>query len=162
VDELFKLHITIDTREQTPWHFSEHLAITNRATIKQGDYCVKDDEGFAIERKELNDFIQTIFSGWERFQDELKRMDKQNFPARIIIVESDYKRVCFTYSDSGEIEPPDHEHYKITPQGVNSKIAELSMMGVSVIFAGNPQYASALAYAILSYRNMFLINGGIK
>jgi ERCC4-type nuclease len=163
MENLFKLNIVIDTREQTPWSFPDHMVTCRRGTLKTGDYALVNDNHFAIERKNLDDFIGSIFSGWNRFLREVGRMDSQKFPAKIIIVESDYEKICFTTKEdnfgNNELQQPQHNHIRITPQAINKRIAELSMQGVSVLFAGNPGYASALAYAILSERNMELING---
>ena len=74
------LHIVIDTREQTPWHFHPEVATATRGTIKTGDYALLNDDGFAIERKSLNDFVGTIGKGWDRFCREIKRMDGWRAP----------------------------------------------------------------------------------
>ena len=65
------MEIVIDSREQQPWHFSPELVRVSRGTVRTGDYCVKGDRLFAIERKSLNDFVGTISTGWERFQREI-------------------------------------------------------------------------------------------
>ena len=104
---------------------------------------------FAVERKELNDFLGTMSSGWERFQRELIRME--SFPARIVIVEGDFEECCFSgYGDN--LTPPQHNHQNLTPQFVARRIAELALQGVSVIFAGDAQLAAALAYRIFVRR----------
>ena len=59
--------IIIDTREQRPWVFPAYVAV-RVDTLKQGDYALEGDDRYAIERKSLEDFIGTIFSGWERFK----------------------------------------------------------------------------------------------
>ncbi|MCK9326569.1 MAG: hypothetical protein M0P69_13845 [Bacteroidales bacterium] len=144
------IRIIIDTREQTPWAFDAGNAQTEIGTIKTGDYALFGDaDNFAIERKSLNDFLGTISSGWERFMREIGRMD--NFVAKVIIVEGDYEQVCFQEIE-GEIKPPQHDHYRLYPAFINKRIAELSLMGVAVIFAGNSEYASALALAIFRER----------
>jgi len=146
------MNILIDNREQSPWHFPEHVATVYWGTINAGDYAIKGDEqNFAIERKSLDDFIGTISSGWTRFQNELERMKQRQFPARIIIVEGDYESCCFR-SNGDELIPPDHNHPKILPQFVQKRIAELTMIQVHVLFAGDPVLAAALAYSILKER----------
>ena len=144
-----KLNIIIDTREQTPWSFPDYMANVQIGTLSAGDYALAGDAQFSIERKSLDDFLGTISSGWERFKRELDRM--KQYPVRIIIVEGDFKRCCFV-SENGKIIPPMHNHFFLTPQFICSRTAELTMMGVSVIFAGNPHYASALALAIFKHR----------
>lgn len=147
-----KLEIIMDTREQTPWHFPADMCNVTRLKIDAGDYCLKGDDSFAIERKSLDDFIGTIFSGWERFKRELDRMTMAKFPARIVIVESSIDKIFFHIDKMGVITEPNHNHPSVTPQGVVSRIAELSLMGVSVIFADNANFSVALALHIFQQR----------
>ena len=157
------LHIVIDSREQTPWSWDPHLVRTTVRGLDAGDYAIACDcteiqgraslsVAFAIERKSLDDFIGTISSGWDRFQAELFRMG--HFPSRIVIVESDFAGCCF--GQSGQ--HPAHSHPQITPQFAAKRIAELSMMGVSVLFAGNAYYAAGIALRIFKQR-LDCING---
>ena len=144
-----RIHVIIDTREQTPWAFDVRHCITSVGTLHTGDYALAGDDGFAIERKSLDDFLGTISTGWERFLREVDRME--GWPAKVVIVEADFERCCFT-EYGGEFEPPRHSHPKLLPQFVTLRIAELTMRGVSVIFAGNPSYAAALACHVLRKR----------
>lgn len=149
---MIPIGVVIDTREKRPWSFPEHLVTSRIGTLKTGDYALEDDDSFAIERKSLDDFLQTVSSGWERFLREIGRMEGQNFKAKIVIVEGDYESFCFKSSSFNEIEPPAHNHPRLSPQFVNKRMAELTMMNVSVIFAGCPEYAASLAYSILQER----------
>jgi len=147
------LDIVIDNREQSPWHFPEHVASTSWGTINAGDYAIKgDEERFAIERKSMNDFVGTISSGWERFCRELDRMSAKQFPARIIIIEGDYEACCFRHSAGGQILSPSHNHPRIEPAFVQKRIAELSMMQVCVLFGGDSVLAAGLAFSIFKRR----------
>ena len=143
------LQITIDTREQTPWHFPPESAVTTIGTLKTGDYAITGDDGFAIERKSLDDFVGTISTGWERFERELMRM--ASWPAQVVIVEGLLSELTFT-TRQGEVIPPAHSHYRITPQFIMKRIAELTMRGVSVLFAENAELAAALAFNVLKER----------
>lgn len=111
-----------------------------------------DDDSFAIERKEKNDFLQTISKGWARFCREINRMNEAKFSAKVIIVECDYTELLFS-KRNGEIIPPDHKHYMLSPQFVVMRVAELSMRGASVLFACDALKASYLAYSILLRRS---------
>lgn len=142
--------IVIDTREQRPWSFPPYIDITV-GTLRTGDYALQGDDHFAIERKSADDFIGTISLGWHRFTKELNRMDAASFAAKVVIVESDFETFCFR-TRQGMILPPDHEHTRCTPQFVMKRIAELSMRGVSVIFAGNADLASAIALRLFIER----------
>lgn len=104
---------------------------------------------FSIERKSLEDWLSTISTGWDRFQRELTRME--NFPARVVIVEGDFEDVCFKQVGS-DVLPPQHNHPQLRPAFVARRIAELSMMGVSVLLAGDAAMAAGLAYRIFRRR----------
>ena len=145
-----RIDITIDTREQTPWAFDPQYATCRIGTLKTADYALTGDTGFGIERKTLDDFLGTVSSGWGRFQREIERME--TWPAKVIIVEGDFEDVCFR-EWNGEIIAPDHNHPQLTPQFVTKRIAELTMRGVSVLFAKNADYAAALALQIFRERN---------
>lgn len=148
-----RLNIIIDTREQTPWAFPQELAATKIAKLDQGDYALEGDGHFAIERKSLNDFLGTISSGWERFKRELMRMDKNEFVARVIIVEGDFESCCFGRTKDGNIREPQHDHPMLEPAFVCKRIAELSLKyGASILFATNPEYASGLALSMFRFR----------
>lgn len=143
--------IAIDTREQRPWHFPPDVATVRRETLHTGDYALYSDEGFAIERKSLDDFIGTLSSGWDRFIREIKRME--SWPAKVIIVEGRFLEMVY-WEDCDIIVAPKHSHFKCSPAFVMKRIAELTMLGVSVILAENPELASAMAYRILLEREV--------
>lgn len=145
------IHIVIDTREQTPWSFPAWVTCSI-GTLSTGDYALSGDNGFAIERKSADDFAGTIASGWARFCRELNRMDEAEYPAKVIIVESDMIDFCFRTMNN-EIIPPAHGHFRLTPQFIMKRVAELTLhRGASVIFAGNPDLASAVALSIFIER----------
>ena len=143
------IHVAIDTREQTPWHFDPADATTTRATLPTGDYALVGDTGFAIERKSLDDYVGTIGTGWGRFQREIARMG--GWPARVVIVEGDFGDLLFR-DEAGVLIPPAHSHHKITPAFAIKRTAELTMQGVAVLFAGDTDAAVVLATAILRLR----------
>lgn len=150
------LKIIIDTREQAPWSFDPGQAVTQIGTLKTGDYAlVGDQANFAIERKSLDDFLSTISSGQKRFQKEIVRM--RDFPAKVIIVEGDFATVCFAEDESG-LHPPEHLHYKLYPRFVSKRIAEMTLMGICILFAGNAEFASVLALQIFAERKKNIEN----
>ena len=148
-----RLHIIIDTREQTPWAFDPSAVDASIGTLQTGDYALAGDFSFGIERKSLDDFLGTVSSGWERFKRELDRMDAAKWVAKIIIVEGDYASCFFASAPDGELVPPQHRHHRLTPQFVEKRVTELTMRGVSVLFAGNPCIAASLAVSIFRHRN---------
>lgn len=147
------LRVVIDTREQRPWSFPAGLVEATIGTLRTGDYALAGDDAFAIERKSLDDFLGTVSTGWERFLREIGRMEGAGFAARVVIVEADLEACCFRESPAGEIVPPAHNHPLLSPQFVLKRVAELAFMGVAVLFAGSPDHAAALAYALLSERS---------
>lgn len=147
------LRVVIDTREQRPWSFPAGLVEAAVGTLRTGDYALAGDDAFAIERKSLDDFLGTVSTGWERFMREIGRMEGAGFAARVVIVEADLEACCFRESTAGEIIPPAHNHPLLSPQFVLKRVAELAFMGVAVLFAGSPDHAAALAYALLSERS---------
>jgi DNA excision repair protein ERCC-4 len=65
--------IIIDTREQSPYTFGE-IPI-EVATLQAGDYSIKGMENVvAIERKSLNDYVNTVIHAQERFTNELYKL----------------------------------------------------------------------------------------
>jgi len=144
------LEIIIDTREQTPWSFPSSLVAVTRATLKQGDYALAGDDLFAVERKNLDDFIGTIASDQKRFERQLKRME--GHVARCIIVEGRLLNCCFYEGENGELEGPEHNHCMITPQFILKQVAILTMNGISVLFAENAEIAAGLGFAVLLER----------
>lgn len=154
------LRIVIDTREQAPWAWDPSDAVTEVRALSAGDYALESDcervKGratlavrFSIERKSLEDLLSTISTGWDRFQRELTRMEA--FPARVIIVEGDFADVCFKQGATGIIPPP-HNHPALRPAFVARRISELTMMGVSVLLAGDAQMAAGLAFRVFRRR----------
>ena len=144
------LHIVIDTREQTPWSFPEWVTVS-LGSLKTADYALSGDDGFAIERKSADDFAGTMSTGWPRFCRELSRMDEAGFPAKVIIVETDFETLCFR-TRNGEVIPPSHGHVRLSPQFIMKRIGQLTMRGCGVLFAGDAGLASALALRILIER----------
>jgi len=155
------LHIIIDSREQAPWSWSPADATTEIRGLTAGDYALSSDTEevkgrgslavrFAIERKSLEDFLGTIAGGWDRFNRELIRME--SFPARVVIVEGDFATCCFTSTDNGSVNAPNHNHPGLTPMFIARRVSELTMMGVSVLFAGDSQLAAGLAFRIFKRR----------
>ena len=154
------LKIVIDTREQSPWAWPVSDVACRFAGLAAGDYALESDTEavrgretlavrFALERKNFDDFLGTISTGWERFQREIERMAA--FPARVVIVEGDFADACFS-DRAGEIIPPQHSHPMVLPAFVARRVAELTMMGVGVLFAGDAGMAAGLAYRVFLRR----------
>lgn len=75
--------IIIDTREQRPYDFENAI----RGTLQSGDYSIEGYESqIAIERKSLEDFVNTILADKKsgRFTRELERLQSYRFAAVVI------------------------------------------------------------------------------
>ncbi len=136
-----QIHIIIDTREQQPWSFQGY-ARCSRATLNAGDYALAADRGFSIERKSLDDFCGSVSSGWRRLCNEIERMEDNDYPARVIVVEANWMDVL----------NHKYNHPEVLPQFVFSRIAELTMRGVAVLFCDNPIAAAGMAWKLLVQR----------
>lgn len=78
--------IIIDTREKPRAAYGFPGYSTKRQKLRAGDYSVAGLEGcLSVERKTLDDFVQTVIRGWERFTKELAIL--ADYKYRVIIIE---------------------------------------------------------------------------
>jgi DNA excision repair protein ERCC-4 len=64
--------LVIDTREQAPLHFSRE---TVRRGLPTGDYSLEGFESvLTVDRKSLDDLVQSVIHDWRRFSKVLRRM----------------------------------------------------------------------------------------
>lgn len=146
------MHVVIDTREKTPWEFPEGVE-TTVGTVRQGDYALRGDNAFSIERKSLADFRNTVVRDWDRFQRELIRMDLAGFASKVIIVEGDFADYCFAQTADGVAEPSAGIDEAFTPSLAARRVAELLIFyRTSILFAHDEGIAAALAFQILLQR----------
>ena len=79
------MNIIIDTREQRRYDFPDAI---HRA-LPSGDYSLEGlEETFAIERKSLADWVNTVVHNRRRFCAELKRLQAYDFAA--VVIESSF------------------------------------------------------------------------
>lgn len=119
--------IVIDTREQHPYSFTVPAV---RRKLDAGDYSI---EGFetvaAIERKELNDYVQTVICQRERFAKELKKLAAYRLKA--IVVEASMADVI-----AGRYEG------HVPPKSVVGATAGIILgYGIPIYFCSNRQIA---------------------
>jgi len=119
--------IVIDTREQHPYSFSVPAV---RRKLDGGDYSIEGYETVAaIERKELNDYVQTVIYQKDRFRKELAKL--ANYRLKAIVVEASMSDVI-----AGRYEG------HIAPQSVIGATAGIILgFGVPVYFTCNRQIA---------------------
>jgi ERCC4-type nuclease len=83
--------IIIDTREQTPYHFSsiDPIPETITATLKTGDYSLAGFENrIAIERKSAPDLFGSMGRGRVRFEKEFARLAVMEYAC--LMIEDDW------------------------------------------------------------------------
>lgn len=87
------MKVIVDTREQQPWSFEGQPGITTiRRKLDAGDYSVEGLENrVAIERKSLNDWVNTVMRSRTRFYKELDRLRGYDF--RCVIIEASVESI---------------------------------------------------------------------
>lgn len=147
------MKVVVDSREKSPWSFPEGVE-TVVGTVRQGDYALDGDGTFAVERKSLADFRNTVVRGWDRFRRELRRMDLCGFPAKVVVVEGDFADYCFSEAAGGGVaDPACGADPVFTPQMAAMRVAELTVWHrCAVLFARDEGIAAALAYHVLLQR----------
>lgn len=91
--------IVVDTREQKPYTFAETKLGGNtvgiqtiRKTLTTGDYSLEGlEDRITVERKEVNDFYQSITNNRQRFENEVSRLSC--FERAAIVVEGEFTTV---------------------------------------------------------------------
>ncbi len=148
------LHITIDTREQTPLVFSGDYVVVSRGTMPVFDYSlVNDESGWAVERKSLQDFVQSVVlsKSWRRELAKIAKAQERLLP------------ICYVCEFSFDaIKTYDYAQFhsgKVTSQFVYRRVAELIFQyNVHVIFAGSREGA-AYTVALLLKRRLESLRG---
>jgi len=128
--------IVIDTREQHPYSFSIPAV---RGKLDAGDYSIEGFEAVAaIERKELNDYVQTVIYRKDRFRKELLKL--ATYRLKAIVVEASMSDVI-----AGRYEG------HIVPQSVIGATAGIILgFGIPVYFACNRQIALHFTETLLT------------
>lgn len=129
-----------DTREKRGFTFLSCAAdVTVKAgTLVSGDYSLLGMESMvAIERKSMDDFLQSISTGRERFFRELDRA--RGLQAFAILVEGDWKSIV-------------HGNYRsqMSPAAASATVAAImARYGFPVFFAGSHDLAERMAVLFL-------------
>jgi ERCC4-type nuclease len=96
-NKMSEFTIYTDNREKQPYKFNRYPVEVAEQQLKTGDYCVEGDgrmitenvfdPHYAVERKNKDDFLQSISWERDRFEEELSRAD--SFARRMpVVVES--------------------------------------------------------------------------
>lgn len=78
------MQIIIDSREQRPWSFDSSVK-TVRKGLVTGDYSIEGYEQLiCVERKSLDDCVQSFVGGWQLFARRLRRMSAMDHAAVVV------------------------------------------------------------------------------
>lgn len=93
--------VIVDTREQTPFEFTNHdnwIAETKRQKLDAGDYSVVGMEKLlTLERKTLTDLITSLIQHRKRFFRLCEKLAKYRW--RALLVEASYENIKSPYYD---------------------------------------------------------------
>jgi len=144
--------VLVDSREQKAYPFHRYPVDIVSTTLKTGDYAVEGDgrsmgnsnfdPHYAVERKNPDDFLQSITWERDRFEDELARAD--SMPHRMpIVVEKPWQWF-------------ENENYW-NNVSLNSIIGTIEthpeIYNVEYFFSRNRQKGEQLTYEFLKRRN---------
>ncbi len=84
--------LIIDTREQEPYEFDPETVEVKRQALVAGDYSIDGfEDQVCIERKSLQDYVQSVIKQRDRFLREVKKLTEM--PHCCIVVECDLSDV---------------------------------------------------------------------
>lgn len=132
--------VIIDSRERQAYAFDPELFQSKQAALETGDYTLEGMESvICIERKSLDDLVQSLIRDRNRFLNSVKRM--QNYPFRLLVAECSIKDIA--------------ERAYVSNAHPNSVIGAIVSLLVDwrlpVIFAGDRQHALWFTQRLLSY-----------
>lgn len=128
--------IIIDSSEKARWSFPCKSIV---ASLDTGDYSIQGYTSLiTIERKSLNDLVNTVIHDWLRFSKQLRRMASFDYAA--IVVEAPVTALM-----EGKYES------KTLPQSVRGKLNAIFLdFGVPTIFLDNREIASEWVYNLFN------------
>jgi len=141
--------IIIDTREQQPWTFDNH--ITANQKLDTGDYSIQGLEHLlAIERKKSVAEIANNISE-KRFVDVLERLSK--IPYKFILLEFSLDDV-YNFPMGSDIPKKLWPKLKISPKYLLKYLTEIQLnYGIHVIYCGDKSNAEKMAESIMKRVN---------
>lgn len=121
--------ILVDSRETTPWKLNCQTQVVGLPT---GDYSLPGYEStICIERKTINDLVNTLINDWQRFSRQLRRMAAMD--------------IAFIVCDCPMSRLTNKEYVSdALPQSVRGKINHIHVnYGVPTVFWDSPEIAAA-------------------
>jgi len=137
--------IIIDTREQKPWSFENHVVANQK--LDTGDYSIEGLENLlAIERKRnISEFANNITE--KRFKNVIDRLSK--IPYSFILFEFDFDKVIH-YPIGSDIPKKLWSKIRISPAYIIKNIIELQINhNIHVVFCGDSSNAEIIALSIM-------------
>jgi ERCC4-type nuclease len=133
--------ILVDTKEQRPWLFQEKTyndVFVKVHSLETGDYSLEGLEDYiTVERKSLNDFVNTIIHDRERFDRELQRM--ADMSRALVIIEASIDQVLAQAYES-----------KTNPHSVTGKALSVYVKhNIPVYFCRDRNEAQFICYSFL-------------
>jgi ERCC4-type nuclease len=137
--------IIVDTREQQPWVFENHIKACEK--LDTGDYSVRGLENLlCIERKKsVSEIANNITE--KRFKDVVARMTRYKYS--FLLLEFDFDNVL-SYPIGSNVPKRMWEKLKITPNFLIKHLVELQVFfNIKVLFCGSPSNAEKMALSIM-------------
>ncbi|OGV47602.1 MAG: hypothetical protein A2017_09985 [Lentisphaerae bacterium GWF2_44_16] len=132
-----KMCIIIDSREQEAYAFSSPSV---RRKLDAGDYSLEGFENkVAVERKTLDDFVNTVLRGHDRFYQELRSL--QNYDHACVVIESNLRDLIEGNYRSG-----------VHPNAMLATVIAINInFKIPVFFCGDRQAACRFVEEYLKY-----------
>ncbi len=123
------MKIVVDSREKKPYSFREwqfQNVVIVRKKLDYGDYSLLGHEATVfVERKSIDDLVNTLVSNKIRFKKELKRAEQAKH--KLVLVDGSMSEIM-----------SEKYHSTVNREYLITKIAELSTVyNLRVIFSGN-------------------------
>jgi ERCC4-type nuclease len=146
--------IIIDTREQQPWTFDNH--ITANQKLDTGDYSIQGLEHLlAIERKKSVAEIANNISE-KRFVDVLERLSK--IPYKFILLEFSLDDI-YNFPIGSDIPKKLWPKLKINPKYLLKYLTEIQInYGIHLVYCGSKENAEKMAESII--KRVYYKHGG--
>ena len=144
-----KINIIVDSREKTPWTFSDHniidLIIVQK--LDTGDYAIQGLEDLlCIERKKsVTELAHNVIE--KRFEREVERM--MEYTHRFLLLEFDVEEVK-NYPYGSDIPRHIQKKIKITGNFILSYLSNLQINNnIHVVFCSNEDGAQTIAVNLI-------------
>ena len=137
--------IIVDTREQQPWEFKEHVVAYRK--LDTGDYSVEGLEHLlCIERKKsASEFATNIVES--RFKDVIMRMSQLKYS--FLLLEFDLEDLLI-YPIGSTVPKRMWDKVKVSPSFLIKNILDLQLQhNIKVMFCGDAANASKIAEFIM-------------